>query len=42
MRMSSSDYEERAAAVAKFNQENRWVKRGLSVLPHKYGVVVVV
>ena len=39
---NSSDYKERATAVTKFNQENRWVKRGLSVLPHKYGVVVVV
>ena len=28
----------RQAAVAKFNAENKWRKRGLALLPTKYGI----
>ncbi len=32
------DFEERLQAVESFNQQNRWRKRGLSMIPLKYGV----
>jgi xanthine dehydrogenase/oxidase len=32
-----SDFDRRRAAVEKFNQENRWRKRGISMIPVKYG-----
>ncbi|XP_008556718.1 xanthine dehydrogenase [Microplitis demolitor] len=34
----SSNYHERYAAVKKFNQENRYRKRGISVIPTKFGI----
>lgn len=34
----TSDYERRHEAVQAFNRENRWRKRGISLIPLKYGV----
>ncbi|KAH6638411.1 xanthine dehydrogenase/oxidase [Boeremia exigua] len=34
----SSDYEERKAAVQAFNKTNRWKKRGISLIPCKFGL----
>lgn len=34
----SSDFEKRAASVDAFNQANRWRKRGIAMLPQKYGI----
>jgi xanthine dehydrogenase/oxidase len=34
----SSDFEKRAAAVEEFNRANRWRKRGIAMIPHKYGI----
>lgn len=33
-----SDYVRRKADVAKFNKEHRWRKRGISLVPTKFGV----
>jgi xanthine dehydrogenase/oxidase len=35
--LQQADFERRAAAVEQFNAANRWRKRGISVLPVKYG-----
>lgn len=35
---SRSDYDNRRAAVDQFNQQNRWKKRGMSIIPIKYGI----
>jgi xanthine dehydrogenase/oxidase len=34
----SSDFEARARAVDEFNRANRWRKRGIAMIPHKYGI----
>lgn len=34
----SSNYKERKAKIATFNQNNRWKKRGISMIPVRYGV----
>lgn len=34
----SSDFEQRARAVEEFNRANRWRKRGIAMIPHKYGI----
>lgn len=34
----SSEFEKRLKAVQKFNKENRWRKRGICMIPHKYGI----
>ncbi|KAF2682324.1 hypothetical protein K458DRAFT_432835 [Lentithecium fluviatile CBS 122367] len=34
----SSHYEKRKAAVAEFNAKNRWKKRGISLIPTKFGL----
>jgi xanthine dehydrogenase/oxidase len=34
----SSDFEARAVAVDAFNGSNRWRKRGIAMIPHKYGI----
>jgi xanthine dehydrogenase/oxidase len=34
----SSEFEKRAAAVEQFNRTNRWRKRGIAMIPHKYGI----
>jgi len=36
--MKSSDFSRRRDAVDKFNAKNRWRKRGLTMIPLKYGV----
>jgi xanthine dehydrogenase/oxidase len=36
--MKSSDFEKRRDDVDKFNKKNRWRKRGLTMIPLKYGV----
>lgn len=36
--MKKSDYQKRREAVEKFNKQNRWRKRGLTMIPVKYGV----
>ncbi|XP_017779111.1 PREDICTED: xanthine dehydrogenase-like [Nicrophorus vespilloides] len=36
--VDSSNYHERKLSVQKFNKENRWKKRGISVVCTKYGV----
>ncbi len=36
--MKSSDFARRREAVDKFNAKNRWRKRGLTMIPLKYGV----
>ena len=34
----SADFEKRAAAVEEFNRQNRWRKRGIAMIPQKYGI----
>lgn len=34
----SSDFEKRLGEVEKFNQENRWHKRGIVMVPQKHGI----
>jgi xanthine dehydrogenase/oxidase len=34
----SSDFEARADAADAFNRANRWRKRGIAMIPHKYGI----
>jgi xanthine dehydrogenase/oxidase len=34
----SSDFAARADAVDAFNRANRWRKRGIAMIPHKYGI----
>jgi xanthine dehydrogenase/oxidase len=36
--MKSSDFNKRRDAIDKFNAKNRWRKRGLTMIPLKYGV----
>ncbi|KAF7207112.1 xanthine dehydrogenase/oxidase [Nothobranchius furzeri] len=36
--LSRSGYEQRRAAVDLHNRQNRWTKRGLSVVPTKFGI----
>lgn len=33
-----SDYDRRRESVAEFNRQNRWKKRGMSLVPIKYGI----
>lgn len=33
-----SDYSARCKTVDQFNQQNRWKKRGISIIPIKYGI----
>lgn len=35
---SSADYTSRAAAVQAFNANSKFVKRGISIVPNKYGI----
>lgn len=34
----SSDFEKRQKEVVKFNKENRWKKRGITMVPQKHGI----
>jgi xanthine dehydrogenase/oxidase len=34
----SSEFEKRTAALEQFNRMNRWRKRGIAMIPHKYGI----
>ncbi|XP_022211535.2 xanthine dehydrogenase [Drosophila obscura] len=36
--LAQSRYHEKRAEVTKFNRENRWRKRGMAVIPTKYGI----
>uniref|UniRef100_A0A8C8A1D0 xanthine dehydrogenase n=1 Tax=Oryzias sinensis TaxID=183150 RepID=A0A8C8A1D0_9TELE len=36
--LSQSRYEEKRAAAALFNKQNRWTKRGIAVVPTKFGI----
>ena len=38
MLMHSSDFTARERAVQEFNRQNRWLKRGISMIPLKYGI----
>ena len=35
--LRQSDYEKEKRAVEAFNAENKWRKRGIAVLPNRYG-----
>uniref|UniRef100_A0A3Q3WMR6 Uncharacterized protein n=1 Tax=Mola mola TaxID=94237 RepID=A0A3Q3WMR6_MOLML len=35
---TKSDYDARRRAIDLFNQQNRWKKRGMSIIPVKYGI----
>ncbi|KAM8905353.1 xanthine dehydrogenase/oxidase isoform 2-T2 [Spinachia spinachia] len=36
--LSRSGYQERRAAVDLYNRQNRWTKRGLAIIPTKFGI----
>ncbi|XP_069577315.1 xanthine dehydrogenase/oxidase [Brachyistius frenatus] len=36
--LSRSEYQQRRAAVDLYNRQNRWTKRGLAVIPTKFGI----
>ncbi|KAM4711210.1 xanthine dehydrogenase/oxidase [Anableps anableps] len=36
--LSRSEYEQRRAAADLFNRQNRWTKRGLAIVPTKFGI----
>ncbi|XP_058820273.1 xanthine dehydrogenase [Topomyia yanbarensis] len=36
--IESSDYEDRRAAINQFNKQNRWRKRGISIVPTMFGI----
>ncbi|XP_008323589.1 xanthine dehydrogenase/oxidase [Cynoglossus semilaevis] len=36
--LSRSGYQERRAAVTLYNRQNRWTKRGLAMVPTKFGI----
>nr|AOE46690.1 xanthine dehydrogenase [Drosophila bipectinata] len=36
--LTQSRYNERRSEIARFNKENRWRKRGMAVIPTKYGI----
>ncbi|XP_065844843.1 xanthine dehydrogenase/oxidase-like [Oscarella lobularis] len=38
--ITSSDFQTRSVAIQTFNKENRWKKKGLSVVPLKFGVIL--
>ena len=37
--LRQSDYEKEKRAVEAFNAENKWRKRGIAVLPNRYGTL---
>jgi len=36
--METSDFQQRRVAAEKFNAENRFLKRGLALIPTKFGI----
>ncbi|KAK3941774.1 molybdopterin binding aldehyde oxidase/xanthine dehydrogenase [Diplogelasinospora grovesii] len=36
--MKEAQYDERRAEITKFNKEHKWRKRGLSIIPTKFGI----
>ena len=36
--LEKADYRQKLKLVQKFNQDNRWKKRGVAVVPSTYGV----
>ena len=36
--MKTSDFQQRRVAAEKFNAENRFLKRGLALIPTKFGI----
>nr|XP_033471973.1 xanthine dehydrogenase/oxidase [Epinephelus lanceolatus] len=36
--LSRSEYEQRRAAIDLYNRQNRWTKRGLAIIPTKFGI----
>ncbi|CAK6983920.1 xanthine dehydrogenase/oxidase [Scomber scombrus] len=36
--LARSDYEKRRAAIELYNRQNRWTKRGLAIIPTKFGI----
>ncbi|XP_062236272.1 xanthine dehydrogenase/oxidase [Platichthys flesus] len=36
--LSRSDYQQRRVAVDRYNRQNRWTKRGLSIIPTTFGI----
>ncbi|XP_042260124.1 xanthine dehydrogenase/oxidase isoform X3 [Thunnus maccoyii] len=36
--LARSEYEQRRAAIELYNRKNRWTKRGLAIIPTKFGI----
>ncbi|XP_075060462.1 xanthine dehydrogenase/oxidase isoform X2 [Mixophyes fleayi] len=36
--LQNSNYRERKAAIEKFNRQHRWKKRGIAIIPTKFGI----
>ena len=36
--LKETDYQERRRAIEQFNQEHKWKKRGLAIIPTKFGI----
>nr|DBA27333.1 TPA: hypothetical protein GDO54_011493 [Pyxicephalus adspersus] len=36
--LRNSSYQERKAAIEKFNRQHRWKKRGIAIIPTKFGI----
>ena len=37
----SSDYDKRVNDIMNFNSSNRWIKKGISLVPIKWGVAML-
>jgi len=38
--INDSEYHEQRKQIDKFNAENKWKKRGLAILPTKFGLLI--
>ena len=38
--INDSEYHEQRKQIDKFNAENKWKKRGLAILPTKFGLLM--